>query len=368
MKKSVMKKVVFEEPKKLQSWMKLIVFLYLFIFSIELIKKTSLLLAPILNDFLFDGLNPFKAICVGWFTTSITQSSGAIGSVVAAFTGNLLIDLPTAVYILIGASLGSTIMTLIISLIIVSVKRRDFRHGFEIGLCYAIYSALLIPIVVFLEYFFGFFSKTSLFLAGFLQKGISIINVPDFVGIITNPLIDKFILFENKIILLIFALIILLFTLKYIGGSIIGVLGGEYKTRRFMNKYFESKYKSYFLGVFLTAVVFSSGITVGLLVPLAVSRVVNLKKSIPFILGADLGTITDVFLASVILNQVSALAAAIAYGLFAVVGALIFLPNTEFLFKVTKYTSKKLMGISRKKALYVLIILILIPLGVLMFF
>ena len=81
----------------------------------------------------------------------------------------------------------------------------------------------------------------------------------------------------------------------------------------------------------LTAIVFSSSITIGLLVPLAVARVINLKKAIPFILGANLGTFTDIFLASIFIGQPAAFASAIAYFLFAVMGGLIFLPNTQFL-------------------------------------
>jgi len=94
---------------------------------------------------------------------------------------------------------------------------------------------------------------------------------------------------------LIIAFAILIFSLKYLGKSIIEVLGGERKARKFVNKHFKSKYKTYFIGAILTGAVFSSNITIGLLVPLTVSRLINLKKAIPFILGARFGTFTDVF-------------------------------------------------------------------------
>ncbi len=346
----------------MKKWVKLIFFIYAFIFSIELIKRTSLFLAPNIKDFLLQSLTPIKAIASGWFTTSLAQSSGAISTVAAAFAGNNIITLSTAIYIMIGASLGTVITALIISLITSSKKRRDFRHGFEIALSYSIYSALLVIIVFLLEYFLKFFSKTSLFLATILGEKISLLKVPNFVGIITSPIINFLFERNHKLLLLILAFVILIFTLKYIGKSIIEVLGGEQKARKFINKYFKSKYKAYLIGVLITAVVFSSSITIGLLVPLAVARLINLKKAIPFILGADLGTFTDVFLASIIIGKIPALAAALAYALFAVIGALIFLPNTNFLFKTTKYISKKLIHISRKKALYILIAFILVPL------
>lgn len=346
----------------MKKWVKLIFFIYTFIFSIELIKRTSLHLAPNIKDFLSYTLTPIKAISTGWFTTSIVQSSSAISSVAAAFTGNNLITLSTAIYIMIGASLGTTITALIISLITASKKRRDFRHGFEIALSYSIYSALLVIIVFLLEYFLKFFSRASMFIASILGEKISLLKIPNLVDIITSPIINFLFARNHKLILLMLAFIILIFTLKYISKSIIEVFGGEQKARKFINKYFKSKYKAYLIGILITAVVFSSSITIGLLVPLAVARLINLKKAIPFILGADLGTFTDVFLASIIIGKIPALAAALAYALFAIIGAIIFLPNTNFLFKTTKYISKRLIHISRKKALYILIAFILIPL------
>lgn len=347
---------------------KLVLFLYLFIFSIEMIKRAAFLLAPNIQDFLLQTLTPIKALCIGWFTTSVIQSSGAMAALTATFAGANLINLSTVVFILIGALLGTTITALIISLITLTEKRRDFRHGFEIGLCFTIYSLIIGTIVFFLEYFFKVFSRLSFFLASRIQGKISLLKVPDLINFITSPLIDP--LFENvtKFFILLFGFILLILALRYISKSIIDVLGGERKARQSLNKYFNSKYKAYCIGILLTAVVFSSSITIGLLVPLAVARLINLKKAIPFILGAEVGTFTDTFLASVIIGKVPALATAIIYLLFALLGSLIFLPNTEFLFKTTKYTSKKLIHISRKKALYVLLAFILIPLFVIFVF
>ncbi len=346
----------------MKKWLKLIGFIYVFIFSIELIKQSSLFLAPNIKDFLMQSLTPIKALSVGWFVTSIVQSSGAVGTVAVTFAGNNLINLQTAIFILIGALFGTTITAIIISIITIAKKRRDFRHGFEIGLCYSIYSACLVAIIFPLEYFLKLFSRTSFFLASFLEDKLLILKIPDFIGIITSPILEPLFTRNHKLILLIIAFALLIVTLKYIGKSVIDVLGGEEKARNFINRHFESKYKAYFTGVILTGVLFSSSITIGLLVPLAVSRIINLKKAVPFILGANLGTFTDIFLASVILGKTPALAVALSYFLFAVVGTLIFLPNTELLFRATKFISKRLIHISRKKALYFLMIFIIIPL------
>lgn len=355
-----------EAQKKLQSTAGLIALLYLFILSIEIIKKASLLLGPNIQTFLLQNLSPIKAICVGWFTTTIAQSSGAVSTLAATFAGSNLLTLPTAVYIVIGAALGTSITAIIISFITVSNKRKDFRHGFEIGLAFAIYNAILVVIGFTLEYFFGFFSKTSMFLASNLQGKISLLKIPDLVGALTNPIINLFFLHSNNFFLLLIGFLILILALKYIGKTVVGIFGGEEQTRAFIDKHFESKYKAYLIGALLTAILFSSSITIGLLVPLAVTRLIGLRRSIPFILGADLGTFTDVFLAALIINQTPALAIAIVYIMISILGALIFLPNTKLLYKITKFSSKKLIKISRKKAFYILLLFILIPLAIIL--
>jgi sodium-dependent phosphate cotransporter len=354
--------------QKIKEGAKLVGLLYLFILSIEIIKKASLILVPDFKSFLLQNITPLKAIASGWFTTAIVQSSGATGSMVATFAGTGLIILPTAIYILIGASLGSTVTAMIISLVTVAKKSKDFRHGFEIALCYSIYSALLVIIVFVLEYFFRFFSGISLFLAGHLQKKISFLGIPYFIGKITEPVINFLVFNGNIFIILLLGFAVLIFVLKFISKPIIKIFGGEENTRKFINRHFDSKYEAYLIGFILTAVVFSSGITVGLLVPLTIARLITLKKAIPFILGADLGTSTDIFFASVILSKTAALASAVAFFLFAIVGALVFLPNINLLHDMTKYTSKKLMNVSRKKALIFLIAFILIPLAIILFF
>jgi len=358
--------VKLEHPAK--RWFKLVFFLYLFILSIEAIKKASIHLAPNIKDLLMGGLPALKAVSAGWFITSLVQSSGAVGTITAAFASTGVLNLSTSVYILIGASLGTTITALIISLIIISKNRRDFRHGFEIGLSYSIYAVFLGIIVFILEYFFQLISRISLFIATSLGDKVGLLKIPNYIDFITEPIINLFFNNGSKIILLIVGFGLLILALKNISKAVVGVMGGEENTKRFINKFFTSKYKAYLIGAVLTAIVFSSSITIGLLVPLAASRLIGLKRAIPFILGADVGTFTDLFLASVIISETPALAVSISYFLIGLIGGIIFLPNTELLFKTTKYVSKKLMHISRKKALYLLAGFLLIPLSIILLF
>ena len=352
----------------MKGWIKLVLLLYLFVLAIEIIKTTSLSLAPDIGGFLVNGTSPVRALATGWFTTAVVQSSGAIGSVTAALVGNEILNLEIAVFILMGAALGTTVTALLISIITISQKRRDFRHGFEIGLAYSLYIAMVVVIVFFLELFFGVFSKASFFLASTIGNSIPLGKAVNILDIATGPIVDALMENVGGILAFIFGIAVLIFVLRYVSKVVVDVLGGEEKARNFINKHFNSKIKIYFIGVLLTAITFSSSITISLLVPLAVGRLINLKKAIPFILGAASGTSTDIFLASIVIGNANALATFIAFFLFSVTGAIIFLPNTKFIHRITKYTSKKLIHISRRKALYFLFGFILIPLLIILIF
>lgn len=340
-----------------------LIWLYLFIISIELIKKTSLMLSEPIHLFINSSLTPIKALSIGWVSASILQSGGAVGGIVIPFVANNLLTIVTAIFIMMGARIGGTITALFVSIILgVKKKRRDFRHGFEIALAHVLLISFTIIIAFFLECFFHLFSKLGITIANLIEINILIYTIPTFLKLITKPIIDVLCLIPSKFFLLALALIILILALRFFTKSIILFLGGEEKARKFINKNFKSKYKTFFIGLLFTLLVFSTAISITLLVPLAVSRLINLKKAIPFIIGATIGTSIDVVLAALITGNISAYAVAISYILFSLIGVILFLPNTNLLFNLTKFISKRIIHISERKALIFLIIFILIPL------
>ena len=53
------------EKGGVKSWIKLVLFLYTFVLSIEIIKKAAFNLGPNIPDFLMNNLNPIKAVAAG---------------------------------------------------------------------------------------------------------------------------------------------------------------------------------------------------------------------------------------------------------------------------------------------------------------
>ncbi|MBA7660864.1 hypothetical protein ES703_68870 [subsurface metagenome] len=118
------------------------------------------------------------------------------------------------------------------------------------------------------------------------------------------------------------------------------------------------KYSAFLIGFGLTACLLSTTITLTLLVPLIILRLINLKKVIPYIIGANLGGVVDVIIGSIVIGK-NAFSALFVYVMFSIIG-LVWLFNTDIIFNLTKYVSKKVIKVSKKRALLFLILFILI--------
>ena len=174
-----------------------LLFLYLFLFSLVLIKYSFSEIGGYILKITGSDINEINAFGFGWFLTLIMQSSGAATSALAALNFAGIIGSVVLVYMVIGTRIGTTITSLFVSLF-VSAKRRDFRHGFEIGLANLVYAFPVAILMFFLEYFFSFFSKAGNY---FIVSGAPF--KISFIDKITLPLISpiKFIPEYQKIAL-----------------------------------------------------------------------------------------------------------------------------------------------------------------------
>lgn len=350
--------------KRSVSILKLIVLVYGFILSIELIKNISLLILPHISNTLTSVINssPIKALSFGWIITTVLQSGGLVSAIIATFVGNNIINYMTGLYILMGTVIGATITSLLVCFLIKPRRKKDFRHGFEIALSYVIFSLTTMILVFVLEYFFGIFSWMITKLNSVFVDGIFIDRFPNFIEIITKPITDLELFTSYPGIGLIVAILLLFFSLEFISKAVIEVFGGENKTRKMVHQYFDNKWSAFLIGMGLTAICLNSNVTIGLLVPLAAARLVKLYQVIPYIIGAKIGTVTDTILSALIVGKASALSLALVYASFGIIGALIWLPQTGNLFKITKYLSKQIIKVSKTRFIIFIGLFILIPL------
>jgi len=339
------------ERGKIKQIFFLILLLYLFILSLIFIKES----APVIAQEIFQlqkQINPLNAFGIGWLITLILQSSGAATSFLMALNSAGLFESSLFIYMILGTRIGTSITLMIAAFIIFARKRRDFRHGFEIALANLVYAFPIAVLMFLLEYNFSLFSKLGGYFTLIPYERFSLVEF------ITSPVLNLFSIFPEFFILII-GLLLLFISLTTLPKILISLWDKKTIMKK-LNKYMGKKYSAFLIGFGLTACLLSTTITLTLLVPLIILRLINLKKVIPYMIGANLGGVLDVIIGSMIIGK-NAFSALFVYVMFSIIG-LVWLFNTDVIFNLTKYISKKVIKVSKKKALLFLIIFILIAL------
>jgi len=340
------------EKRKILNLLGLLLALYIFVFSLTFIKVSSASLGEGVFSLTKNGVSEINAFGLGWLATLVTQSSGAAAATLIAFSLAGIIGPVLLIYMIIGTRIGTSI-TALFTAFLVHAKRRDFRHGFEIGLANLVY-ALPIAIVMFiLEFFTGFFSKTGNYFVVFGSPFNS--SLIDFLVL---PVIN-FLSFIPDHLKIIFGVLLLIGSLNYIPKFMINAWG-ERNIRKKINSLLGKKYRSFLLGLGITALLMSTSITITFLIPLVITRITKLKNVIPYMIGANLGGTSEMILGGLVLGG-SALPAVFTYVSFSLIG-LFWMFNTDLIFKITKFLSKKTLRISRKRALFFIIAFVLVAL------
>jgi len=338
--------------KKILNFLGFLLFLYLFLFSLVLIKYSFSEIGGHILKITRGNINEINAFGFGWLLTLIMQSSGAAISALVALNFAGIIGPIVLIYMVLGTRIGTTITALFVSLF-VSAKRRDFRHGFEIGLANLVYAFPIAIFMFFLEYLFSFFSKVGNY---FIVSGVPFKIT--FIDKITLPLISL-IKFIPEYFLALLGVFLLIFSLKKMPVFMLRLWDENY-IRKKINKYFKKKHLSFFVGFLIALFLTSTSITIALLIPLVVSRLINLKKVIPYIIGTNLGGVVDAVIGGLVIGKTS-LPAVFTYVSFSVIG-LFWLFNTDLMFRITKFISKRTLRISKKRAIFFVLFFILLAL------
>jgi solute carrier family 34 (sodium-dependent phosphate cotransporter) len=318
----------------------LLLSLYAFVFSLALIKISSQSIGKVIFSVTKEGMNEINAFGFGWLATLVTQSSGAAAATLIVFHLAGVIGPIFLIYMMIGTRIGTSI-TALFTAFLIHTDKRDFRHGFEIGIANLVYA---VPIAIFMfivEYFTGFFHKFGNYLIIFDSP----VN-PNILNLIISPVIDffSFVPDNMKIVL---GILLLIGSLKKIPKFMIGIWGEKYVKSK-INSFLDKKWKSFFLGLAITA----------FLIPLIVTRLIKLKNVIPYMIGANLGGVSEIILGGLVLGK-SAFPAVFTYVSFSLIG-FFWMFNVDLMFKITKYISKKTLHVSRKRALMFIIAFVLI--------
>jgi sodium-dependent phosphate cotransporter len=302
--------------------------LLLFLFAIELMTSSLQHLGKGVSETILAATaNPFTGLFIGLLVTAMIQSSSTTTALVVALVAAGSLTMHGAVPIIMGANIGTTITSTIVSLGFIN-KKKEFKRAVAAGTYHDFFNILTVVILFPLEYHYAFLSSLSQWIAGsfFTANPISENAAADFwFGF--APLIMVLVEAVPNASLLSLLALVLLFSSILLFRRLISNLLKAKSPEAFSRFFFKSPLKSFGWGLLTTAAIRSSTITTSVVVPIVAKKIVKLSQAAPFILGANVGTTITAFIAAIIYtNTLSAITIAIVHLLFNFIGVLIFFP------------------------------------------
>ncbi|MEO8474125.1 MAG: Na/Pi symporter [Chryseolinea sp.] len=301
----------------------------LFLFALDLMTSSlQHMKKNVAETILLATSNPFTGLFIGLLITAMLQSSSTTTSLVVALVASGALTIETAIPIIMGANIGTTITSTIVSLGFIS-RKKEFRRAVSAG-TYHYFFNLLTAIILFpLEYYYGFLSSLSEWFANlvFTPTVAPVENSITHFWVGFGPLIHYLVQELNSPFILAFLSLLMLFASILIFRRLISNLLKAKSPEVFSRFFFKNSLKSFSWGLLTTAAIRSSTITTSVVVPIVAKKIVSLKQAAPFIMGANVGTTITAFIAAMLQsNSSSGISIAIAHFLFNFIGVMLFFP------------------------------------------
>ena len=301
----------------------------LFLFSLDLMTSSLQHLGTnVAETILLATSNPFTGLFIGLLITAMLQSSSTTTSLVVALVASGSITLQSAIPIIMGANIGTTITSTIVALGFIS-KKKEFRRAVAAGTYHDFFNILTAIILFPLEYYYGFLSSISEWIANLFFSPVlkPVENTVSHFWFGFAPIIEFLVTrIPSPFFLTVFSLA-LLFSSILIFRRLISDLLKAKSPEVFGRFFFKNQLKSFSWGLITTAAIRSSTITTSVVVPIVAKKIATLKEAAPFIMGANIGTTITAFIAATLnSNTSSAISIAIAHFLFNFIGVLLFFP------------------------------------------
>lgn len=311
--------------------------LYGFLVAIRLMGGAISSVGAETAEKLYKGVeNPFAGLSVGVLATVLVQSSSTTTSTIVAMVGQAgagALKLKTAVPMIMGANIGTTITNTLVSIGHVR-QGQEFRRAFAAATVHDFFNLLCVGLLLPLELATGGLLATARWLTtqftggegGDTYKSPIKSAVKAGGELVTSGLEAiglEGLWFSGGMLAAGVALTITCLIL--ITRNMRILISGPLE--RALNKTLgKSGLIGMALGAVLTVAVQSSSITTSLLVPLCAAGVLTLPNAFPIMLGANVGTTVTGLIASAATDNTDGLTIALVHVLFNVAGILIFYP------------------------------------------
>jgi sodium-dependent phosphate cotransporter len=345
----------------------LVVFLYCFIFSLDLMGTSLKMFGQGFAKTLIQSTaNPIVGLLIGVLATSIIQSSSSVTSIVVGMVAAGALGIESAIPIVMGANIGTSITNIIASLPEIG-RRHEFSRAFSAAIVHDFFNWMAVLILFPLQIATNFLGIAASALGEAFQNigGLTFLSP---VKALTHPLVDllKLGIGAHPWVLLMLSLGLLLMSLKKMVDALKGLV--VEKAEAWFDRYlFRSALRAFMVGTLLTVIVQSSSITTSLIVPMAGAGILSLWQIFPYTLGANVGTTVTAILAALVTGNLAAITVAFSHLLFNLCGIAIWWP----LRRVPTYLADRFARYSARRRiipfLYVVVVFFIIPiLGILL--
>jgi len=344
----------------------LIIYLYLFLFSISLMGASLKMFGKGFAETLIAGTSvPLVGLFIGILATSLIQSSSSTTAIVVGMVGGGVLTVPNAIPIIMGANIGTSVTNTLVSLAHIN-RTLEFRRSFSASTVHDFFNLLAVLVIFPVQISTGFLEWSATFFAGQFQSagGFRLFNP---VKAATKPLVNLLAqwLGQYPWILLALSLILLLLSLKFIVGAL-RVLVVRKAEVWFDRVLFRTAIRAFVVGLLLTILAQSSSITTSLIIPMAGAGILTLQQIFPYTLGANVGTTFTAILAALATASPNALVVAFVHLLFNITGIGIWWP----LRKLPLFLARRVSDIAIRNRIfplvYIAVVFFLIPLAVIL--
>ena len=318
--------------------------IYFFISAIVLVKNSAKVVGVALAETIVLIIrDTTSAVFAGWISTALLHSSGAFDSIICAFTSSGVMPLNLSVATIIGAEIGTTVTPFLISVLERLKGKGESRAAFNVTMSHVLYNLFTLAIFYPMELFFGTFSKIAKWGSHQFVKITWLNAVPDLLDTIT-PWVKPLLGYIGPWAGLVGGGVLLLVALGAVEKYMTAIFSMP-RSWNLIRSTFTRPKRAFLAGFIFTLLVPSTTVMVSLLIPLATSGVIKAEYYIlPYILGANIGTVFDVMIAAMATGDPIALGVWLVHLTINVAGAMLFTPILDpfarLTTRVADYVSK----------------------------
>ncbi len=304
----------------------LLLLLYGFLVSIGMLGRAfKMFSGGFVGSLIESASNPLLGLFVGILATTLVQSSSTTTSLVVALVGSGSMPIDTAIPIVMGANIGTSVTNTLVSLGHVT-RGQEFARAFAASTVHDFFNILAVIVLFPLQLATNFLGIVSSRLAGlFAEVGGLTFASP--LKLLTGPAVKAAatLLDGHPWLLLISALVIMFASLRYLVVVLKSIVLGRVEAF-FDQTLFANAGTAMLFGLVITVLGQSSSSTTALAVPLAGAGILTLAQIFPYTLGANIGTTITAILAALAVGEVSAVTVAFAHLLFNICGIAVIWP------------------------------------------